>query len=151
MIDHCTMKLFRCSLALTQLKIQDTVWTMGDCLQRRCQKHSRFLQLIDRLPVRCRWAGFHHQERSFSDTSHQIMLHSCICCRQPLFFFMPSRIIIPGYNIYIFPELFIIQSVIIIHQIRRHRDFRSSLPESCYFRLHEIDCLFRHKPLPVQL
>ena len=151
MIDHCTMELLRSSLALAKLEIQHAVRTMCYSLERCSQMHSRFFKFVDRFPVRCRRTGFHKKEWFLPDTAHQIMLHFRINCSKIFFFFVPAWIIIPRYHVQNILEFFVIQTVIIIHQIRRHRDFRSSLPESCYFRLHEIDCLFRHKPLPVQL
>jgi len=43
MIDHCTMELFRGTLALSKLKIQNTVGSVGNSLHGSCMKHSRFL------------------------------------------------------------------------------------------------------------
>ena len=43
MIDHCTMELFRGTLALSKLEIQNTVGSVGNSLHGSCMKHSRFL------------------------------------------------------------------------------------------------------------
>ena len=83
------------SLTLAELEVQNTVRTVSNCLQRSCQKHSRFLKFIDRFPVGCRRAGFHQKERCFLDTAHQVMLHCHINSCNIFFFFVPSRVVIP--------------------------------------------------------
>ena len=123
MIDHCTVELFGSPLTLAELEVQNTVRTVSNCLQRSCQKHSRFLKFIDRFPVGCRRAGFHQKERCFLDTAHQVMLHCHINSCNIFFFFVPSRIVIPGDNIENIFEFLIIQAVIIIHQVCRYRQF----------------------------
>ncbi len=64
------------------------------------QMHSRFFQLVDRLPVGCRGTGFHQKKRCFLDASHKIMLHGSVQRCGIIVFFMPAWIIIPGSNIH---------------------------------------------------
>ena len=123
---------------------------MSNCLKRSSQKHSRFLKFIDRFPVRCRRAGFHKKERSFLDTAHQIMLHSCINCCDILFFFVPSWIVIPGDNIENIFKFLIIQAVKIIHQICGYRQFGTALTDCVYFIFDKVDRLICHKTFPVK-
>ena len=105
------------SLTLAELEIQDTVGTMGDCLQGSSQMHSRFFQLIDRLPVGCRRTGFHQKERCFFDTPHKVVLQGSIHCCGIVVFFMPAWVIIPGSDIHNILKLFIVKSVVVVHQI----------------------------------
>ena len=123
MIDHCTMELLRSSLALAKLEIQHAVRTMCYSLERCSQMHSRFFKFVDRFPVRCRRTGFHKKKWFLPDTAHQVMLHRRINGCDIFFFFVPSRIVIPGDNIENIFEFLIIQAVIIIHQVCRYRQF----------------------------
>ena len=116
-IDHRTVEFLGGTLTLAELEIQDTVGTMGDCLQGSSQMHSRFFQLIDRLPVGCRRTGFHQKERCFFDTPHKVVLQGSIHCCGIVVFFMPAWVIIPGSDIHNILKLFIVKSVVVVHQI----------------------------------
>ena len=150
MIDHRTVEFLWSTLTLTELEIQNTVWTVSNCLKRSSQKHSRFLKFIDRFPVRCRRAGFHKNERSLLDAAHQVMLHRRINGCDIFFFFVPSRIVIPGDNIENIFEFLIIQAVIIIHQVCRYRQFWTALTDCIYFIFDKVDRLVCHKTFPVK-
>ena len=150
MIDHCTMELLRSSLALAKLEIQHAVRTMCYSLERCSQMHSRFFKFVDRFPVRCRRTGFHKKKWFLPDTAHQIMLHFRINCSKIFFFFVPAWIIIPRYHVQNILEFFVIQTVIIIHQICCYRQFRTTLADRINLIFNEVDCLVCHKSLPVK-
>ena len=151
MVDHCTVEFLGSTLALAELEIQHAVRTVSNCLQRSCQKHSRFLKFIDRFPVRRRWTGFHKKERCFLDAAHQIVLHCRINSCDIFLFFVPSRIVIPGYNIQNILEFLVIQTVIIIHQVCGYRKFRTTRTDRIDLILDKVNRLIGDKTFPVKL
>ena len=150
MIDHSTVEFLGSALTLTKLEIQNTVRTVSNCLERTCQKHSRFFEFVDRFPVRCRRAGFHKKERRFLDAAHQVVLHCRVNSCDIFLFFVPSRIVVPGYNIKNIFEFFVIQTVKIIHQIGGHRQFRTSFTNRINLIFDKVDRLICDKTLPVK-
>ena len=112
--------------------------------------YSWFFQLVDRLPVGRRGTGFHQKKRCFLDASHKIMLHGSVQRCGIIVFFMPAWIIIPGCNIHNILKFFIVQSVVVIHQIGGCRKLGTTCTDRRNLMLHKIHSPVCNKTFPVQ-
>ena len=123
------MELLRSSLALAKLEVQNAVRTMCYSLKRCTTRCIPGFKFVDRFPVRCRRTGFHKKEWFLPDTAHQIMLRISASTAVRYSSFCASWIIIPRYHVQNILEFFVIQTVIIIHQICCYRQFRTTLAD----------------------
>ena len=151
MIDNSSVEFLRSSPALPDLEIKSTLSAMSNGLHGLGKEDPRFFQLTDALPVGRGRTGFHLEERFPLQRTHQVMAHGIIPGHSDILCFSPGRIRIPGDHIDIFRHLEIIQTIKIIHQVGRYRQFTSGIPYCLDLPAHEITGLMRDKAFPVQI